>query len=834
MPQSEIIDVESTTIFRDDADTSFSSPPTHTSPTFDMLMCSGANSSIKDVLSRPVRLWAGKINSSAAFAQTYSLPDFWIKNSRNVRDKLSSYNFLKGTLVVKFEINATPFQQGKYWMFYAPYVANSGRTLVPTLSHSTAYPGVEIDAASSKSGMLRIPFISPYSHLDLINGAGTFGNLYIEEISRLKAGESSTVANGSLHCWMEDAEVFMPAATDNIYAQMKTESNSAAATGNISSFASKIGGLASSVGSAFPVLSGITGRVAWVSKLASGVASAFGYSKPASVSTNDPFYLLPARGYTHSEDVDNSVTLGNIQDNSIVGQANDFGTNIDEMQISYAAGRPCVFKQFDWKTDQVENTTVSEWPVHPLHHSVASDGDVMSPTLLQFIASIFAYWRGGITYRLAFTKTAFHSGRILIVYVPYGAKPNATTEEDLYNQCHKIVLDLTESSEITFTVPYVSNQPWKRSHPFSLTRPFFNGSIRVVVLNPLVASSDSVSKTVQATVWESAAPDFRVAGPQRTYATSFVLPTAPTPVAQILNETSSEDLTSAPRAPISLIPSVSSFTDSRAEECTMGEAIVSLRSLIKRFTPLLSTYVPYDSTTNCYAFPGTKKIEELTLDPAYFLCESESLKTDFAVTIDATGNPVTLKNLEFGQLYPSLDSYVSQIYRFYRGSRRYKYLVDVPSTNGYTAAGLFQPPSMTATLDGIPSNTGILSPEFFKDDAGTTVSSLRAAKFSTFQHSSQNGALEITVPYYSPYPISVLSTKTANIDRGYLASRFRPRIAQALRDPCNYTLAADKKSMPRFLQRTHFPPGTLLVACGDDASFGFLAGAPYVNLTVYQ
>eukprot|EP01084_Bolivina_argentea_P163824 284931_1 len=88
--------------------------------------------------------------------------------------------------------------------------------------------------------------------------------------------------------------------------------------------------------------------------------------------------------------------------------------------------------------------------------------------------------------------------------------------ENAYNW----ILDLSVSSELEFTIPYVSNVPWKETlvNPFNNTfwtdkEQFSTGIITVTVLTPLRRASDVVSSDAPINMWLSGDDDVSFAIP---------------------------------------------------------------------------------------------------------------------------------------------------------------------------------------------------------------------------------------------------------------------------------------------------------------------------------
>ena len=142
---------------------------------------------IKNILRRPVEIANGLFNSGFS-GVTYTFPEDLIDASANLKQKLNYFEFFRADIHVKIVFNATPFQQGKYWVFFSPYDSVSGRGNTGTIQNATGYPGVEIDIANGSPVELKIPFCAPVSHYRLTNGEGQMGELKIVEITNLSSG----------------------------------------------------------------------------------------------------------------------------------------------------------------------------------------------------------------------------------------------------------------------------------------------------------------------------------------------------------------------------------------------------------------------------------------------------------------------------------------------------------------------------------------------------------------------------------------------------------------------------------------------------------------------
>jgi hypothetical protein len=871
---------------------------------------------IHSILQRPVRVHTGEFNSSFTNVKL-KFPDIIFQASKNVVKKLDYFLYFRANVKIRLVFNATPFMSGKYWMFFAPFDAVSNRkALLDNLCNVTGYPGIEIDMGSNAPVEIKIPYCSPLSHYNLVDTHSNMGELYIVPLNYIQSGTSplSHGATFTIFAWFEDVEVAMPTSRPvsipainpqlEWKAQMGKSEDAAATSGPpISGVANAVANVASTL-SGIPLLSSWVRPVEWVARAVGGVASAFGWSKPTNLDKNTPFINVPAKGYTNVEGIDLSSKLAAMPDNGLTYDAGIFSTDLDEMDISYVTSKSCIYKAgIDWNTGQEEGKILHYFPVAPGVSDV--DGAMTThhrPTTLAFVASMFQQWRGGLKYRLTVAKTAFHTGRLRITYHPGIHEPISPAEafENAYNW----ILDLSVSSELEFEIPYISNVPWKEvsigthNSAYFFNERYSTGTVSITVLNELRIASDSVASNCPINMWISGASDLSFAMPD--FGKFMVtVPTQPPPKlkrpthldvgagidevntqwkAQILNLTSgaiqhNEQVTDAAN---NLFP-MSKMGKTTAEELTIGEKITSLRQLVKRFALTAHGYpYPYKSKTDSrYVYPGPVPnttpqylFNKIVLDPAYFGEASE----DPHETIQTVKLPIMRK--EQGELVDAdFDAmctfparcplyYISYLYRFWRGSRRYK--IATPCTNGLRSTNVgHRDLDNTATTrklytsatDGVefdairPSDPLIVRRSTDIDENGT-LEKPHISSFQSFQDSpvfehyvypDLNGTIEFEVPFYSQTPISLVGEKDISDVDGPVIRRSKIAVTRSL-DPEGmdrpvysypgdgaFPTAPKTTSKDSGAIRNCFGAFNLYEAAGDDFSFGYLVGAPEIR-----
>lgn len=890
--QSQISDLGPTaenqqiTTFIDDVDVESYEKPMMSSATAWTTMAEDSKlHDINAILQRPVQVLAGEFNTVFESA-TLKFPDVIFQKSLNVVKKLDYFTFLRANVKVKLIFNATPFMSGRYWLFFSPFdaVSNRGSELL-NLQNNTGYPGIEVDLATGAPVEIKIPYCAPLSHYNLLDTHSNMGELFIIPLNAIQTGTSPVVqgATFQVFAWFEDVELALPTSlpitVPTLQAQVGGSEEQAATSGPpISGTANIVAGAASALGTAIPTLGKWLRPVEWVSRAISGAASAVGWNKPTNLDKNCPFINVPAKGYTNVDGIDMSSKLAAMPDNGLTMEAALFSTDVDEMDINYVCSKSCIYKSaVPWTTSDLIGKQLFANNVAPGLSNGSSPS--ISPTTLGFATSIFRYWRGGLKFRITAAKTAFHTGRIRITYHPgiYDTGAANRVHENAYNW----IMDLSVSSELEILVPYVSNVPWKEVYVTDVSEvnvwrleKYSTGHLTFEVLTQLRAATDTVANNVPLNFWISAADDFSLAIPDFG---SYAIGTTPIVLeAQVFNQaTSAIEHNEQTTASASQMFPKSLMGPTTAEELTMGEKITSLRQLIKRFG-ITSRGLPYpykDPLTATYNFPGPIPLNndsylfnQLEIDPGYFgKANGNSVTSSQNVTLPYTlFNDGSFSSSDFTAAvhYPTRSPlyYISYLYRFYRGGRRYK--VVNPTTNGLKScssgwrspvvAGDARTP-YTNVLDSMeyiterPSDPLLVSRNSLPVEngvlAGPQVSTFlfteTASVFEHYVYPDLNGTVEFEVPYYGQTPISLVGEGSISDTEGPLIKRSKIFVRRS-EDPRGmdkpmydyFTNRSGAESVPDSFEggiRNCFGAYTLYEAAADDFTFGYLVGAPRIQ-----
>lgn len=778
---------------------------------------------IKDIVSflkRPVvvatDLWdTTKTNGHELF--TANFPEKLIAN-KMYREKLEGFVSLYATLVIKVQVNSQPFQQGRLMLQYIPYaqyMPDHVEMVNKSLAGRSGCPRVDLDLSVGTEIELRIPYVACHLQYNLVTGQGSFGSIYLVVYSQLKDQASGTGAV-EYTVWAHLEDVKPSYATGaNVYqgndpqirAFAQMENQKMHDTNVISTGVGQVSQGLTTL-SKDPLLGNVLSKPAWISGKMANLLQQMGFSKPTSEAPATEIKQRYQNRMSNYNGVDTSHRLALSATNSIETN-NVSGSDLDEMMINKIASIPNYWTRFTWPSTgdgSATGTTLfsdfaTPYKVSPYSTSLTN---VYTTTHLGFLSNIFAYWRGSLVYTFKFVKTQYHSGRLLISYIPYHSVGVLGQTEPDISKTIKMVVDLRTSTEVSFTVDFPSTRFWMHSvypgapslsNGANANAYLYNachGIIRVDVLNKLVAANN-VSDSIDCIVEVSGGPDL-----------TFAVPVAPNyipyngdleaadfemvsrPQAQMMSVdtiTRNEAQTGSTPAPLSGIGYRYNWSP---EANCIGEKIFSARQLIKRFAAVSNT--TFDSGSNALA------VAPFQFNP-----------------------PVTSTTAT--QRYGYLD-YFSTIYAFSRGGIRLKLLnFNNYGTTRYPSREVWRVRMLNGVCDNMFNWLSTI-PAFSPDDpakkwAFTTVNSIPKMA-ETLVDTVIEGQLEVEVPYYNVSHISpVLLSKTnsvtvENMLKGNIpASLVSMEIVSSIPETESITIG-----------------NVLYRAAADDFSFSYLIGVP--------
>jgi hypothetical protein len=454
-------------------------------------------------------------------------------------NKLKGFLGIRATMVFRLQVNANRFQQGRYILAWTPVCGAS--TGVPavgqwffthnhTLTQRTQLPHVELDLSTDTQAILKVPFISVYSHAPIVS-TGSYANtgyIQITPYSPLVAPAGSTIASYTLWASFEDVELVgavVPqmgrAFRTKVVPKSKTASEQEqedAGVGPVQSSMRVVSKVASFVGTNIPFLSEIAAPVSWAANIVGGVASIFGWARPIVLNAPERRKIEIFPYATTMDSADTAAPLSLSARNNVEVLPGFAGTDIDEMSIPFLVSIPAYWQTLTWSTSATNGSSLATWPMSPVYFNnvtTSVGGSSVNNFLpLAFLANMFALWRGSVVLTFKLVKTEFHSGRLLLAFNPdpgNGTSGGATFNLTDTSYVYREIIDVREGNEFSFTIPWTSLTSYKNT----ATGDNIYGYVQLFVLDELVAPA-TVSSNISILVEVSGAKDFEFAVPRPT------------------------------------------------------------------------------------------------------------------------------------------------------------------------------------------------------------------------------------------------------------------------------------------------------------------------------
>lgn len=646
-------------------------------------------------------------------------PDLLVGKESLLTRTLRMYAFYKMSPVFRLQVNATQFHQGQLMMCFDPFsqctgsFAAVGNDYAPlfTRFHGSGLPNVKVMASESSPVELRIPYIHPRSYLttnetDKLNRMGTLRVIVMNPLFAA-TGVSSTV-NVSLWLYAEDAEVHVPmyyhetftrnvGIMDTLSAGVKSFGN--AVTGNV--------GQAISTGAR---------------SLMGAVSRKMDYPNTpvvAPVTLNPVENLAVTSGVSRSERLATNQVSGTLVDPSVAGA----GADLDLLTI---ARTPMLFEQFTWQASDAPGHILYQIAVSPSFFTKIVAPGTIQPTFLNYIANAFVYWRGGIRIDLEFIATHFHSGKLLVGFVPnneigpiVGSLP---TIDDVSTANPCVVVDLQQSSSMSFVVPFVSSTPYKLTTPedafTNIDENTMVGTLFIFVQNSLVNAAN-VTPTVEINMYARGAEDFEVAVPSdldSSYNVHFATPPPFERHSDVKLQTNTVSDVDTPQ--VAVLATGAGMMAPRE----IYKEDFSLYSIVKRFS--IASQIQFVDERN----------RTVTVKAA-------RSRSAASTTIEPLGVSPTLTGIspEIGQF--SKLGYFSALFAAWSGSIRYKFVTRATRTSDASLSVVHFP------FDGNDYFINRATTTYIPQSLDNNISGLAGARTNL----AQSNSLEVEVPFYTHY-----------------------------------------------------------------------------------
>lgn len=579
---------------------------------------------LSDFLSRPVRIRGFDWVPGTTFFTTFNPWSDFLSNTR-VINRINNFNLLRCNLHVRFLINGSPFHYGKILAGYSPRASVAVDEGEDQFEEVTSYdsdfncvlsqrPHVFLDTTTSSGADIILPYIAPFNYMSIPDTDWyRMGTFVMQSLSTLKHanGEADRVSI-TVFAWAENVSLAIPTTvpSGDLFAQQTGEEFDAQ-MGLISKLKDEYGsGFISKPAAAISRMAGkmtnmpLIAPYARASEIGAGalsnVAGLLGFSRPTTSRFGYNVQDRPGGNYanTNVPDTSEKLTMDWKQEVTVDPRVVGLGGN-DDLMISSIVAHESYMDQVVWPQSSTSEALL--WNTFVTPCVGVGTGSAMYLTAPAVAAMPFSYWRGTIRYRFVIEASAYHRGRLKIVY-----DPNVTLSAADYNTQYTHVVDLQSERDFTIDVGWGSKYSYKNCenafnrYPFQTSpNPFFsqedeqfkNGVLAVYIVNALTGPSDSIDNDVTINVFMSMGEDAEFFGPtsQVLSSTSYFAQSGSeseeifdTQIGEEAAEMTEEPSKPSPQSTeMSLAPHL--LNDEHAVAVYYGDPIKSFRSLLKRY-----------------------------------------------------------------------------------------------------------------------------------------------------------------------------------------------------------------------------------------------------------
>lgn len=461
--------------------------------------------SISEFFARPVEITSLDIAVGDHCSQILEVWDAWSLDP-SVRAKLHNYAYLSGDLHIRFVCTGTVFHMQKILLSYQPYDQRNVNlahysTLLPTypgmrdmfINYLSQAPGsVVIDVRNNAATEMVCPFISTKNMHRLYNTNASVissvtsyqdlefaGALYIYSINELAtASDDSTDVSVQVYAWMENIELGCTTAT-----QMVVSEGDEQRRGPIERMATSLS-YYSDMLSVIPPISTFARASSEMFKGLSGVASWFGWSRPAVIV--EPIFVKnePFRNGSHTIGGETLKRIGLDPQQELTVDPRIMGVDHDEMVITNISSIQSYLTQFTWSHSdaRLANAIFISY-VHPMLATTFSpDGTnyVYQPSAMAFAVAPFEYWHATLEFTLEVVCSNFHRGKLAVGFEPNIAQMSINDTAYDLNKNFLSIIDIQQTQTATFCVEWAHPRAW--AHNVDATRnPMYGISVDHVV-----------------------------------------------------------------------------------------------------------------------------------------------------------------------------------------------------------------------------------------------------------------------------------------------------------------------------------------------------------------
>jgi hypothetical protein len=430
---------------------------------------------LKDFLTTFIRLDDIHVPAGGTAAQlitTKTFPQDLLARTE-INTKTKGFYLLRTDVEIMMVFTVAPTTSGSFRTITAPDIPSAVfDTRTDNLLRLSQWNNIVINVADAAPVKMIVPYVSPITHINLINDDGAVGGrwgLYIN--TPLSAPVDITVyarfidnENFSLSTrtgavtrfgtttFSQDMLLHMREKYPNFEAQVSettTFQKGLSAATTLSSIATKTG---------VPVLSSIGALATPILSVMKSVGAAFGFSKPQNDAPANPIKIAPLNNTVNADGLDNAQSFGLMAMNEVKTHNGTYGSDTDDMTFKKILLHPNYIGSFQISTATAVNTLIFSraiWPFNGVSLVDEVTGYSYSLTHQAWVSMFFEKMLANIGFKFRVFATQFHSVKLRFSFVLGANSTDFTGIQPSSNP--SVVVHFGKNGEYTCVSPKILN-----------------------------------------------------------------------------------------------------------------------------------------------------------------------------------------------------------------------------------------------------------------------------------------------------------------------------------------------------------------------------------------
>jgi hypothetical protein len=726
------------------------------------------DASLANFFSRPIKIAEEEWSTSANLNFDLDPWSLYFDNPR-VANRLNNFSLLKANLKVKVVLNGNGFQYGRMLVSYLPYevydtLSTNAALVRQDLVQASQQPHIFLNPTTSTGGEMKLPMFNYQNYFEIVESQWSeMGRLFFRTFNNLQHANGATdVVTITVFAWAEDVSMSVLTSVDQDTLEPQSgEIEEANKEGMISGPATRVAKFAAYL-QGVPYIGPFATATEIGSNAVATMAKIFGYCRPPITKTPEPFRptQVSSLALTNVPDNAQKLTVDDKQELSIDPRIAGIGP-ADPLNIREIAKRESYLTTFGWNIGTAPDTLIWNARLDPCTWAENSGPPASYHFPACAMAALpFSHWKGSMKFRFQIVCSSFHKGRLKFVYDPNFIANNTYLGFSEYNTNYLKIVDIAEEQDFTIEIGNGQERNFLQhalpgqdgvTEMYSTSRYTSkgtgNGVIGVIVVNELTTPNSTVTNDIQINVFVSMGDDFEVAAPD-DYFQHFVLKPQSGEIldpqnGEIVPESQNTEELDAPQQTMTTIVGLPPVEDPNLNKVFFGEAITSFRTMLKRYNlwniiPKLDT-IPIVVSTRYPAFP--------------YLRGAVSGAVDTTAAVE-----------QYNYVNTVLLHWVRMAFSGHRGSIRYKFIprgfqsrgdrIEVqraPWGAGEPGYGSDYQSMNTYADESAARRTIVAQWESGTNNLPLHENPFPATRGAAVTTNQVNGALEVEIPYYSPY-----------------------------------------------------------------------------------